>query len=150
MLITEQTELLQRRRAHHEAGHICCALSFGVPIIGATIVGERAYMLRDHYCAPSSGLGIEIMTTLCLCGPAAEEFFVGVFHDGCDQGDLAMAREVLARKYDALQIGAALKRYCDAADRLVTSSWGQARISLIATELLRRGHMTGEQIAALT
>ena len=59
MLITE-TNLLQRRRATHESGHICAALSFGIPIISATIAGDRAFVLRNNYHAPTPA-GVEFI-----------------------------------------------------------------------------------------
>jgi hypothetical protein len=86
MLITE-TNLLQRRRATHESGHICAALSFGIPIISATIAGDRAFVLRNNYHAPTPEIGVEAMATLCLSGPAAEDFYVGKFDDTAHDGD---------------------------------------------------------------
>ena len=149
MLITKPTDLLQRRRAYHESGHAAAVLTFGIPVIDATISGDRAYMLRDYYCAPTAGIGIETMATLCLAGPSSEEFFVGKFNDGSDTGDLAQAREVLARQFDAMQIGAALNRYRDAADKLVRTPWAQQRIRLIADALLRHGSLTGDEIGIM-
>jgi hypothetical protein len=101
---------LIERRAFHESGHIACALQYGVRIIAATIVGDQAYMFRDRYCPPLGLDGLEIMATLCLCGPASEEFFVGKFEDGSDRGDYQMARECLARQFDAPKADALLRR----------------------------------------
>jgi hypothetical protein len=42
-----------------------------------------------------------------------------------------------------------IARYRDAAQRLVRSSWGQARICLLADALLRHGSLSGDQIFEL-
>jgi hypothetical protein len=102
-------------------------------------------MHRAAYHAPP-GIGVEVMATLALAGPSAEEFFVGRIEDGSDQIDVAMARDYLSRKYNPLEIGFQLRRHRDAADKLV--SWAMQRIKLIADALLRRGSLTGEQITA--
>ena len=60
-----------------------------------------------------------------------------------------MAREYLARQYDALQIGFQLNRLRDAADRLVRTPWARGRLERIAAALLDRGMLTSEDIAAL-
>jgi hypothetical protein len=41
---------------------------------------------------------------------------------------VTQAHKVLARKYNVMEIGAALLRYRDAADKLVRSPFGRARI----------------------
>ena len=56
---------------------------------------------------------------------------------------------MLARKYDAMQIGVALARYRDAADKLIRTPWAQQRIRLIADALLRHGSLTGDEIGIM-
>jgi hypothetical protein len=70
------------------------------------------------------------------CTRLQEEYFVGKITDSTDQGDYKMAREYLARQFDAVQIGATLACYRDAADSLVRTHWAQSRIPVIARALL--------------
>jgi hypothetical protein len=91
---------------------------------------------------------MEATAVLCLAGPASEKYFVGKFDDGGDEGDCVQAREVLARRYDAMQIGAALTRYRDATDSLVRTSWAK-RIETIAAALLARGSLSDAEIGGL-
>jgi hypothetical protein len=61
-----------------------------------------------------------------------------------------MAKNYLTRAgYDLLQIGVEFNRHRDAAERLVRDPWSQQRIRLIATELLARGMLSSEDVAAL-
>jgi len=60
-----------------------------------------------------------------------------------------MAYEYLTRQLSPLQIGAALTRYRDAAQRLVRSPWAQRRIRLIADALLRHSILRGEEVCEL-
>jgi hypothetical protein len=56
----------------NESGHICCALAYGrLSANGPTCSGII------H--RPPPGIVVEVMATLCLSGPAAEEFYVGKF-----------------------------------------------------------------------
>jgi hypothetical protein len=120
-----------------------------VPIISCTIDPEHPHLLRDDYRAFDPAFWVEVMTVLCLSGPAAEEYFVGAFDDDADKGDIMQAREILARQYGPLQIGFALTRYKDAADRLVRTEWAQQRIPLIANALLQRGTLTADEIGVI-
>jgi hypothetical protein len=140
---------LERRRAFHESGHVCAALQFSVPVISATISDNRSFMHRGGWRAPAD-LGIECMTVLCLCGPAAEREYVGPITDDSDRTDIAMAREILSRQYDALQIGFHLNRARDSARALVTTPWARHVIPLIAGALLKRGRLNGSEILELS
>jgi hypothetical protein len=60
-----------------------------------------------------------------------------------------MARGYLMEHYDALRIGAALARHRDAAEKLVRTPWARHRIELIASALLRRGSLSGDEIGEL-
>lgn len=140
-------QVAARRRSFHEAGHCCCAIQFGIPIISVTNNSTTPHMLRGHYCAPSGDIGVGVMATLCLSGPASETFFCGRIDDGSDATDIAMAREYLSRRYDALRIGTELTRHRDAAERLVRDQ--AQRIQQIADALLRHGTLSGEQLSSI-
>jgi hypothetical protein len=135
------------RIATHEAGHVGAALQFGIPIIRVTIDAATPHLHRGHYRA-LHGVALEAMCILCLSGPAAEEYLVGPITDDSDHIDIEMARGYLARRFDVVQIGVELGRARTAARRLVRDQ--QQRIRLIATALLERGTMTGEDIAGIT
>jgi hypothetical protein len=149
MLTAQQKEVIRQRCAWHEASHCAAALALGIPLISVTIDGG-SYMHRAFYRAATAELGIETMCILCLAGPAGEDFYLGKFDDDAHDGDYQQAHEVLSRQYGPLEIGAALLRFRDAADKLVRSPFGRARIPVIADALLRHGSLTGEAIAALT
>jgi hypothetical protein len=141
---------LQRRRAFHEAGHVVCALAYGIPILAASIADNHSHMLRGRYRPPLASIGLEAMTVLCMSGAAAEEFFCGPITDGGDCVDLEMARDYLTRAgFDPLRVGAGLKQARDAAQRLVRTPAVEDRIRLIADALLRHGTLSGDDIGAL-
>jgi hypothetical protein len=99
---------LRERAAYHESGHCAAAITYGIPIIAVSITDDRSCMHRDYWHAPS-GIGVECMTTLCLAGPAAEEYFCGPIKDGSDEADYQMARRCLARRFSPLRIGVELR-----------------------------------------
>jgi hypothetical protein len=138
---------LRQRKSFHEAGHCCAAIVYGIPVISVTITNDTPHLHRARYCPPA-GIGLECMTTLCLAGPAAEEFFCGPITDGSDRIDIEMARRYLARRFDLLRIEVELGRARDAAGRLVKDQ--QQRIRAIAAALLERGTLSGEDIAGIT
>jgi hypothetical protein len=140
-------DVMVKRAAYHEAGHCLGAIAYGVPIISVT-VSPSPHMLRAHYHAPAD-IGLEAICILCLAGPASEEYFCGKIDDGSDQTDITTVRKYLSRQYDALQIRFQFDRLRDAADKLVRTEWAQQRIKLIAAELLARGTLSAEDIAAL-
>jgi hypothetical protein len=83
---------LLERIAYHESGHAVACIVFGIPIIDVNINSARLH--RDDYRAPLVNFGIDAMTTLCMAGPEAERLFCG----SCsDEGDVAQARQILAR-----------------------------------------------------
>ncbi len=139
------TATLLERAAHHEAGHCLAAITFAIPIISVTIDDDVPHMHRGRY-RPPHDCGLECMVTLCLAGPAAEQYFCGPITDGSDQIDRAMARDYLAGRFDPLWIGVEMARLGDAAERLVKSAWGQQRIRQIAEALLDRGTLSGSDI----
>jgi hypothetical protein len=139
---------LSERAAYHEAGHCVAAIAYGIPVVSVSIADDNPYLLRGRYHAPHD-CGLECIVTLCLAGPASEELFCGRIEDGSDQADIGMARGHLARKFNALQIGAEMARLHDSAQRLVRSTWAQERVRLIADRLLRFGSLSGEDVAAL-
>jgi hypothetical protein len=138
---------LLHRRAYHESGHAIAAIAYGIEIISVTISDDQPHLHRGRY-RPSHDAGLETMVTLCLAGPASEEFFCGPIN-GSDRIDLEMAREYLARTVDALRIGVELARHREAAERLVATPWAQDRIRVIANALLERGTLSGTDVAAL-
>jgi hypothetical protein len=99
---------------------------------------------------PNGNIGVEAMSVLCLSGAAAEELFCGKIEDDADRIDIAMAREALARRYDALEIGFQLARARDSAEALVRAEWAQQRIRLIAEALFRHGSLSGTEILELS
>jgi hypothetical protein len=135
------------RTSYHEAGHVAAALTFGVPIIAATIVDEPA-MHRGRY-HPPAGLGVEPIVVLCLAGPAAERLFCGSTPPGSDRTDRVMARSYLMQVYAPARVSIELVRYCDAADRLVAEPWAKARIPVIAAALRQYGTLTGDDLLAI-
>jgi hypothetical protein len=124
------------------------ALAFGIPIIHVTIDNDTPHLLRGHYRAQHDA-GLECMATLCLAGPAAEDYFCGSIEDGADRIDIDMARKYLARRFEPLRIAAEIARLRDAAVRLLRTSWAEQRIRLVAEALLRHGTLTGEEICGL-
>jgi hypothetical protein len=135
----------RERCAYHEVGHVAAALVFGVPILAVT-VEDRPHLHRGPYLAPTPDLGLEAIWVLCLSGPAAEEMFCGRIEDDGDQGDYAMAREYLARHFDPLHAAVELARCRISAERLVRGA--RQRIDRLASALLARGTLTGEEVAA--
>jgi hypothetical protein len=83
---------------------------------------------------------------MCLAGPEGEREMCGPITDDSDRVDHERARAYLARQLDPLQVGTALARFRDAAQRLIRSPWAQQRIRLLADALLRHGTLSAEQI----
>jgi hypothetical protein len=137
-----------RTKSLSRGGHATAALIYGIPVVRVSAAADDPHFLRGR-CRLPPNLALECMTVLCLCGPAAEQLFCGPIVDGGDECDLAMAREYLAREFDPLRVGIELMRLRDAADKLARTPWASRRIQVIATALLQRGSLTGEQIAAL-
>jgi hypothetical protein len=90
------------------------------------------------------------MVVLCLSGPVGEAFFCGPPNDDSDRTDIQMAREILARQYDVLQIGFRLNRLRDSARALVTTPWARGIIPVIADALLARGSLDAQEIYELS
>ena len=147
MLRVRSASLLERA-AFHEAGHCAAAINFGIPIISVTIEAGAGHLYRGHY-RERADLGLERIVTMCLAGPAAEEFFCGPIEDGTDRADYSLARHYLARRFDPLQIGTEIARLADAAQRLVRTPLARRRIPLIAEALLRRGTLAGDEIGGM-
>jgi hypothetical protein len=141
-------EFVGFRAAFHEAGHCAAAIIFGIPIIHVTIEADAGHLYRGHY-RERAYLGLERIVTMCLAGPAAEEFFCGPIEDGTDRADYAMARHYLARRFDPLQIGVEIARLRDASHRLVRTPWAQQRIRLVAAALLHHRTLTGDEIGVM-
>jgi hypothetical protein len=139
---------LRQRTATHEAGHVCAAIVYGIPVLSVTI--DHAPNMHRGHSKAAHACGFECLTVLCLAGPAAEELFCGPITDpAAIQQDLRMARAHLSRAIaDPLQVIAELLRCRDAAARLVRSQWGATRIAKLAEALLRQGTLRGEQIFA--
>jgi len=137
-----------RRCAVHEAAHAVAAALYGAPIRWVSIDPAHPHLRRGRW-QPSHDAGVEYLTTLCLCGPAAEECYCGPITDGGDATDLVMARDYLARQFGPHQIGAEIARLHDAAARLVRTDWARRRIALIADALLDCGTLSGAQIDGL-
>jgi hypothetical protein len=138
----------RERAAYHEAGHCAAAIAFGIPIVHVSIEAEAGHLWRGHY-RERADLALECIVTLCLAGPAAEEFFVGPINDGSDRADYEMARYYLARQFGPLHVEAEIVRLRDAAERLVRTAWAEQRIRLVADALLQHGTLTGEEICGL-
>jgi hypothetical protein len=142
--------LREERCAYLEAGHVCAATVYAIPIVSVTIANGVPHLRRARYRAPHD-FGLETLVTLCLSGPASEALFCGPIEDGSDQGDLQMAREYLSRAIaDPLQVAIELARYRAAAARLVGSVWAQQLIIKVGRALLRHDTLRGEQIFELT
>ncbi len=135
---------------HMKSGHTAAALAFGVPIISVTIAEDRPHLHRASYQAYDENFGLEAIVTLCLSGPEAEKEFCGPITDHGDYTDYQMAYRYLRCELGPLQISRAFEHYRDAARRLITSPWAQARIRLLADALLRHGTLSGEEIAGLS
>jgi len=142
------TNDLRWRTSLHEASHATCALAYGIPIVRVCITANTPHLRRGDY-RPPPGIGLQAIVTLCLAGPAGEEYFCGRVNDGGDETDIEMAREYLARYCDPVLIGAGLAQGRDAAERLVRTAWAEQRIRLLADALLQRGTLSGEDIEAL-
>ena len=140
---------LAERIVYHEAGHAVAALAFGVPIIRVIVDSAAPAMHRGRYKPPTADIGVEVMATLCLAGPASEQLFCGEIIDGSDTTDIEMARGYLMDHYNAVRLGAALARHRDAAEKQVRTPWARHRIELIASALLRRGCLNGDEIGEL-
>jgi hypothetical protein len=82
-------------------------------------------------------------------GPEAERAFCGAIDDGGDRFDVEMARDYIAERIDDQMRAMAELARCHAARRLVTTPWSQARIRLLADQLLRFGTLTAEEVAGL-
>ncbi len=138
--------MLRERIAYHEAGHATAALQFPIPIIQVTISEDAPHMNRGHYRAPPD-LGVEVMATLCLVGPASERLFCGPITDGSDQTDIHMAREYLARWFEPVRIlgGAEPSPRCRRGAG-ENAAGARGRIQRIAASLLERGALTGEVV----
>jgi hypothetical protein len=108
---------VRQRAAYHEAGHCAAALAYGIPIISVSIHTDMPHMHRGRYRAPHDA-GLECMATLCLSGPAAEEYFCGSIEVGADRIDVEMVRRYLARRFEPLRIAAEIARLRDAAERI--------------------------------
>jgi hypothetical protein len=89
--------------AYHEAGHCIAAPTFGVPIKSVTIADRP----HQHRGAFRSRLALEIVGTICLADPAAEDLFCGPPSPGDDGSgrDHAMAYQYLQQKIDPLRLG---------------------------------------------
>jgi hypothetical protein len=106
-------------------------------------------MLRGHY-RERADLAVEAMAVLCCSGAAAECEYVGPITDDSDRTDIAMARKILSRQYDALQIGFQLNRARDSARALVTTPWARCIVPVIAAALLKRGSLNSTEILELS
>jgi hypothetical protein len=92
-----------------------------IPIIRVSIADDRPHVHRGRYHAQDANLGLECLCVLYLSGPEAEKEFCGTITDDSDRVNYQMAYEFLARQLNPLQIGGALVRFRDAAQRLVRS-----------------------------
>jgi hypothetical protein len=124
-------------------------VAFAIPIIRVSIADDRPHVHRGRYHAQDANLGLECLCVLCLSGPEAEKEFCGTITDDSDRVDYQMVYEFLAWQLNPLQIGGALVRFPDAAQRLVRSPWAQHRIRVLAHALLQHGTLSGEQIFEL-
>ena len=126
-------DMIAKRAAYHELGHVIAAITYGIPIISVSINSTTPQMHRGNYQAPAD-IGLEAICILCLAGPASEEYFCGKIDDGSDQTDIATVRKYLSRQYDALQIRFQFDRLRDAADKLVRDPWAQERIRVVVAQ----------------
>jgi hypothetical protein len=134
------------RVAHHEAGHACVCILYNVPVISVTVAEGQGLVRRGPM---PRDLPVEVVGTICFCGPAAEELFCGPAPRG-DRGDridYAMAYEQLQRRVGPLRRGLEFERLRDSALRLVRTSWAQRAIPALAAALQRCGTLNGEQIS---
>jgi hypothetical protein len=116
----------------------------GLPILEITIV-DGAYLHRGHY-APGHDLGIECLAIMCLAGSEGV-FFAGSGDDYYgDAIDLDMVRRYLQPRSE-LEFIAEVARLRAAARRLVVSE--QTNIEIIAAALMRRGTLSGDEVAEL-
>jgi hypothetical protein len=139
---------IRERTAVHESGHVVAALALGVPIISVSIDADIPHLHRARY-QPHHDAGLECMATLCLAGPAAEEYFCGSIEDGADRTDIEMAQRYLAQRLEPVQIAAEMMRLRGSAERLVRTEWARRRIALITDALLARGTLSGADIDAI-
>jgi hypothetical protein len=136
---------LLERIAHHEAGHACACIVYGVPLISVTVV-DRPLVRRGRL---RGGLGVEIVGTICFAGPAAEELFCGLAAPA-DRGnriDYEMAYAHLQRHVGPLRRGLEFERARDSARALVRTSWAQRVIPVLAEALQRYGTLDGDQVS---
>ena len=138
------TATLLKRIAHHEAGHACACIVYGVPLISVTVV-DRPLVRRGRL---RGGLGVEIVGTICFAGPASEELFCGQPSpaDRGDRIDYEMAYAHLQRYVGPLRRGLEFERARDSARGLVRTSWARRVIPKLATALQTCGTLDGEQI----
>jgi hypothetical protein len=139
-------EVMNKRAAIHEAGHVAAALALGLPVITVTIEDGRPHLLRDRFRRERSS-ATEALAVVCLSGPAAEALFFGPPDDGSDRIDLDMARRYLRDCFADDQIELQMMRMSQAAERLVVSE--RAKIATVAAALLRHGTLSGDQIIEL-
>jgi hypothetical protein len=135
---------LLERIAHHEAGHTCACIVYGVPLLSVTVV-DRPLARRGRL---RGGLGVEIVGTICFAGPAAEELFCGLpaSADRGDRIDYEMAYAHLRRHVGPLRRGLEFERARDSARALVRTAWARSRIPVLAEALQRHGTLDVEQI----
>jgi hypothetical protein len=115
---------------------------------------ESTHLLNPVPCGEISirqhkELAIEVVATICLAGPAGEEFFFGpgpVTDEGA-RTDLRMARTYLEPCYPEIMIGAHLQRLHTAAERLVRDA--RPRIRAIADALMTKTRLSGDEIYEL-
>jgi ATP-dependent Zn protease len=135
-----------QRICYHESGHVAAALTYGLPIIRVSAGSFEPHLLRGGFRRERTS-GVEALSVLCLAGPAAEQMFFGEITDHSDFIDQQMAKDYLLSCFPEVEIPYQMTRAKYAAEHLVASSRHQ--ITTVATALLRRGSLTGDEIVEL-
>jgi hypothetical protein len=55
-VVGEASSSLLERICFHEAGHVACAIAYGVPLISVTIEADRPHLHRAHYRPPPANV----------------------------------------------------------------------------------------------
>src|SRR5262245_25636287 len=117
---------LLRRIATHEAGHTIACVTYAVPIVSVTVL-DRPHLHRGPL---RSGLGVEVVGTVCFAGWEAEIAYCGPppRGDDGDRFDFEIAERHLRQHVGPLRLALEFARLRDGARALVRMSWAQRAI----------------------
>jgi hypothetical protein len=137
---------LERRRAYHEAAHACAAVFYGLPVAYVTIEPDHPHM-RHARIRRERGFRADAYAVTALAGNAGEDLKFGPAGDDSDFIDRKNARSYLSEVYPKSEIGFLMSISRNSAESLVRSQ--RREIEIIADALLRRGRLTGSEVARL-